>query len=89
MSVVGGPDQRRRDRLVLDASYGEGGGQVVRAALALAVATGQPLTLTRIRARRPKPGLQPQHLAVVRALAAIGAAEVGGDGLGSGHPDFG
>lgn len=41
------------------------------------------MALTRIRARRPKPGLQPQHLTVVRALAAISDAEVRGDALDS------
>ena len=44
---------------------------------------GVPVTLTRIRQRRPKPGLQPQHLTVVRALAAISDAQVGGDALDS------
>jgi RNA 3'-terminal phosphate cyclase (ATP) len=42
-----------------------------------------PVTLTRIRQRRPKPGLQPQHLTVVRALAAVSDAQVTGDALGS------
>lgn len=74
--------------LDLDGSVGEGGGQIVRTALALAVALGRPVTLTRIRERRPKPGLQPQHLTVVRALAEISDAEVTGDALGSGHLDF-
>jgi RNA 3'-terminal phosphate cyclase (ATP) len=69
--------------LVLDASYGEGGGQILRAALSLAVVLRRPLTLTRIRARRRKPGLQPQHLVVVRALAALSDAEVRGDKLDS------
>jgi RNA 3'-terminal phosphate cyclase (ATP) len=69
--------------LPLDASYGEGGGQVLRVALALAVALGRPVTLTNIRVRRPRPGLQPQHLTAVRALAAISAAEVRGDQLDS------
>lgn len=69
--------------LTLDGSYGEGGGQILRAALALAVALHRPVTLTRVRARRPKPGLQPQHLTVVRALAAISDAEVAGDALDS------
>ena len=67
----------------IDGSYGEGGGQVLRAALSLAVAVRRPVALTRVRARRSKPGLQPQHLAVVRALAAISDAEVSGDALGS------
>jgi RNA 3'-terminal phosphate cyclase (ATP) len=69
--------------IALDASYGEGGGQVLRVALGLAVALGRPVTLTDIRIRRRKPGLQPQHLAVVRALAALSAAEVTGDQLDS------
>jgi RNA 3'-terminal phosphate cyclase (ATP) len=69
--------------IALDASYGEGGGQVLRTALALAVAVGRPVTLTNIRLRRPKPGLQPQHLATVRALATISEAEVDGDQPGS------
>jgi RNA 3'-terminal phosphate cyclase (ATP) len=69
--------------MTLDGSHGEGGGQILRTALALAVVLGRPLRLTGIRRRRPKPGLQPQHLAVVRALAAIGDAVVVGDRLGS------
>src|SRR3990172_11390699 len=73
----------RREPLTLDGSYGEGGGQILRTAVALSVALTRPVTLTRIRARRPKPGLQPQHLTVVRALAAISGAEVSGDALDS------
>ena len=72
----------------IDASQGEGGGQIVRVALALSVALGRPVALRRIRARRPKPGLQPQHLTVVRALAAIAAADVSGDSLGSSELTF-
>jgi RNA 3'-phosphate cyclase len=69
--------------LRLDGSYGEGGGQIVRTALALAVALGRPVHLERIRARRPKPGLRPQHQTVVRALAEIGDAVVAGNEIGS------
>jgi RNA 3'-terminal phosphate cyclase (ATP) len=69
--------------LTLDGSHGEGGGQVLRTALSLAVALGRPVRLVRIRARRRKPGLQPQHLAVVRALAMISDGEVSGDALGA------
>ena len=69
--------------VILDASYGEGGGQVLRTALGLAVALRRPVELRAIRARRPEPGLRPQHLAVVRAVAAIGAADVEGDHIGS------
>jgi RNA 3'-terminal phosphate cyclase (ATP) len=69
--------------LTLDASYGEGGGQILRTALSLAVLRRRPVVLQRVRARRPKPGLQPQHLAVVRALAEISEADVHGDRLDS------
>jgi RNA 3'-terminal phosphate cyclase (ATP) len=69
--------------LWFDGSYGEGGGQLLRTALALAVALARPIRLQGIRARRRKPGLQPQHHTVVRALAAISDAVVEGDEIGS------
>jgi len=47
------------------------------------VRLGVPVSVTGIRQRRPKPGLQPQHLTVVRALAAISDAEVESDALDS------
>jgi RNA 3'-terminal phosphate cyclase (ATP) len=67
----------------LDGSFGEGGGQILRSSLALAVVTGQAFRLVKVRAGRPKPGLQPQHLTSVRAAAAVGRATVTGDRLGS------
>ena len=76
------------DLLRLDGSYGEGGGQIVRTALALAVLGRRPVVLTRIRAGRPRPGLRPQHLTVVRALAAISDATVAGAALGSSELTF-
>lgn len=69
--------------LTLDGSYGEGGGQVLRSALTLAAVTGQPLQLVHIRAGRRKPGLQPQHLTAVRAVAKVCNARVDGDRLDS------
>ena len=72
----------------IDASHGEGGGQVLRTALSLSVTLGRPVALRQIRARRPRPGLQPQHLTVVRALAAISDAEVTGDALDSTEVTF-
>ncbi len=67
----------------VDGSLGEGGGQVLRTALTLSVMTGQPVHISRIRARRPKPGLQPQHLAAVRAAATVSGAAVEGAAIGS------
>ncbi|MEO8024688.1 RNA 3'-terminal phosphate cyclase [Polaromonas sp.] len=63
----------------LDGSQGEGGGQILRTALALSLITGQPFRLVNIRAKRPKPGLMRQHLACVQAAVAVGggAAQTG------------
>src|SRR5260221_5487012 len=67
----------------LDGSMGEGGGQILRTSLALSLITQKPFRLTNVRANRSKPGLQPQHLAGVRAAATIGKATVRGDAVGS------
>jgi RNA 3'-phosphate cyclase len=67
----------------LDGSFGEGGGQILRTSLALALVTGKPFHLRNVRAGRPKPGLQPQHLMSVRAAASIGQASLRGAALGS------
>lgn len=55
-----------------------GGGQVLRTALSLAAVTGTPVTIEDVRAERPSPGLKPQHLAAVRAVAGLCDAEVAG-----------
>lgn len=67
----------------LDGSFGEGGGQILRTSLALALITGQPFRLYNLRAGRSKPGLQPQHLASVRAAATVGQAQMRGAALQS------
>lgn len=69
--------------ILIDGAYGEGGGQVLRTSLSLAIITNQPIRIERIRAGRQKPGLAAQHLTAVRAAAAICQAEVRGDTLGS------
>lgn len=69
--------------LKIDGSYGEGGGQILRTALALSAVLGRPVELVKIRAGRKRTGLQPQHLSCVRALAEITGAEVHGAELGS------
>ena len=69
--------------LYLDGSYGEGGGQILRTSLSLSTLLGQPVKLANIRSGRPKPGLRPQHLTVVKALAEISQAEVSGAVLNS------
>ncbi len=69
--------------LAIDGSQGEGGGQVLRTALALSLVTQTPFRIERIRARRRKPGLMRQHLAAVRAAAQVGRSKVRGDQIGS------
>ena len=69
--------------ITIDGSKGEGGGQMLRSSLALSILTKQPVRLQNIRARRPKPGLQAQHLASVQAAASISNAEVSGASIGS------
>lgn len=69
--------------ITLDGSQGEGGGQILRTALALSAVTGTPFEIAAIRARRAKPGLMRQHLASVRAASAVCSAQVAGGELGS------
>jgi RNA 3'-phosphate cyclase len=64
--------------LHIDGSYGEGGGQLLRTAVALAAVTGRATTIDRIRAGRAKPGLAAQHVAAVRAVAELCGAKVEG-----------
>jgi RNA 3'-terminal phosphate cyclase (ATP) len=72
------------DELVqIDGSQGEGGGQMVRSSLALALVTGRSVQIKNIRAKRKKPGLMEQHLTAVRAATEVGQAEIEGDSLGS------
>jgi RNA 3'-terminal phosphate cyclase (ATP) len=69
--------------LHIDGRHGEGGGQILRGALALALATGRGFRIDHIRARRARPGLLRQHLTAVHAARAISGAEVVGAELGS------
>ncbi|HRQ88624.1 MAG TPA: RNA 3'-terminal phosphate cyclase [Bacteroidia bacterium] len=68
---------------LLELSGESGGGQLLRSALSLSMVTGQAFRMTRIRTKRPKPGLMRQHLACVKAAAEICGAEVAGASLGS------
>ena len=64
--------------IVIDGSFGEGGGQILRTSITLSAITGQPVRIERIRAGRRKPGLMPQHLTAVRAAGRICNARVEG-----------
>ncbi len=54
--------------IIIDGSYGEGGGQILRTSLTLASILGQPIRLINIRAKRKNPGLAAQHLTAVLKL---------------------
>src|SRR6202167_3601802 len=69
--------------ITIDGSLGEGGGQILRTALALSMLTGQPFRIENIRAGREKPGLLRQHLTAVNAAAAICGAAVEGAAISS------
>lgn len=69
--------------LVIDGSQGEGGGQMLRTALSMAMITGTPISVENIRAGREKPGLMRQHLACVKAAQAVSDAQVSGAEVGS------
>jgi RNA 3'-terminal phosphate cyclase (ATP) len=67
----------------IDGAEGEGGGQILRSSLSLAICTQQPFHITNIRANRDNPGLRRQHLTAVNAAARICNAEVDGARLAS------
>jgi RNA 3'-phosphate cyclase len=69
--------------LAIDGSTGEGGGQVLRTALALSILTGTPIQVENVRAHRPKPGLMAQHLKALEAAVAVAEARVDGATLHS------
>jgi RNA 3'-terminal phosphate cyclase (ATP) len=73
----------------MEGSFGEGGGQIIRTSLSLAVITGRAVEIRNIRARRSKPGLQPQHLTAARAAARLCDAKMSGDSVGSTYLRFG
>ena len=74
--------------IIIDGSEGEGGGQVLRYACALALLTGTPFTIENIRGGREKPGLMRQHVTAIEAACVIGGAECSGLAVGSNSISF-
>jgi RNA 3'-terminal phosphate cyclase (ATP) len=72
----------------IDGSFGEGGGQIVRTAAALSAVTGTPVSIKNIRKGRPKPGLAPQHVEALLALARLCNARTDGVEPGSSRMAF-
>jgi RNA 3'-phosphate cyclase len=72
----------------VDGSEGEGGGQILRTAIALSALTGNDVVVRGIRAKRESPGLQAQHLCAVNGVARICDAKVDGGFVGSDSLQF-
>jgi|SRR5579885_1008214 RNA 3'-terminal phosphate cyclase (ATP) len=62
----------------IDGSFGEGGGQIIRSAVALSAITGKPVEIENIRKNRKVPGLRPQHMLGIKILSKICQAKVEG-----------
>ena len=71
------------NKIVIDGSVGEGGGQILRTSLTLSLLTKKTLRIDNIRSKRSSPGLKQQHLTAVKAAAEISNAQVEGDFPGS------
>ena len=69
--------------IIIDGSFGEGGGQILRSSLALSAITGEPVRIENIRANRSKPGLLRQHLTALNAVTEICGGHTAGAELGS------
>lgn len=67
----------------IDGSLGEGGGQILRTAVAMSAVTGRAVRIKNIRAKRDNPGLAAQHYAAVKAVAELCDAGVEGLCVGS------
>lgn len=72
-----------RELIEIDGSMGEGGGQILRYSAALSALTLKPLRIYNIRAKRDNPGLRPQHLAAIKAIAELSDAQLEGARVGS------
>lgn len=72
----------------IDGNYLEGGGQIVRTALALSVLTKKSFKVINIRKGREKPGLKAQHLECINSLKKLCNANISGAELGSTELSF-
>ncbi len=85
VSKTAGRSELRADteKVVIDASVGEGGGQVIRTSAVLSAILGTPVELQNIRANRSQPGLRTVHTANLELLASISGAVLKGNDRGS------
>ena len=69
--------------LKINGAHGEGGGQIIRSAIALSCIIKQPIHIENIRKNRKVSGLKPQHLTAISILQKIANAKVVGAEIGS------
>lgn len=74
--------------LEIDGSFGEGGGQIIRTAIALSSLTKKPIKIKNIRAKRKNPGLAYQHITAIKLVGKICNAKVKGLDTGSSSIEF-
>lgn len=72
----------------IDGSLGEGGGQILRTAIAMSALRNMPVKIKNIRANRPNPGLSAQHAACLKAVGMLCNAEIDGLKIGSKEISF-
>jgi RNA 3'-terminal phosphate cyclase (ATP) len=76
------------ETIEIDGSFGEGGGQIVRTAVALSAVTGKAVKINNIRAKRPNPGLSWQHITAIDAVRKLCNASIYGLKKGSPTLEF-